>query len=311
MTATIRYLKRDEIEDSGWNHCISHAINGNIYAYSWYLDIVSPDWSALVMGDYEHVFPLSWRKKYGIFYLYQPFFTQQLGLFSRELLTEAICNSFLEAIPKKFRLIQINLNSYNKTSLPDFQQTAFTNLELDLIEDYPSIAKGYSENLRRNLKKAQSAGLTIKPISTIESLLDIFRTNKGREIDTFQDSDYQALIKLVSEGERYKAFSSAGVYLPDGSLCAGAVFAFSNKKAIFLFSAGNNHAKATAAIPFLIDDFVHHHCQSQLTLDFEGSNDPDLARFYRGFGAIDCPYMHLEKNKLPRIINIALSIMKQ
>jgi hypothetical protein len=65
-------------------NAIARSFNGIVYAYSWYLDIVSPGWDALVKDDYKSVMPLTWRKKYGIKYLYQPFFTQQLGVFSSD-----------------------------------------------------------------------------------------------------------------------------------------------------------------------------------------------------------------------------------
>ncbi len=44
----IRHLKNDEIEREKWDECIAAAFNGNVYGFSWYLDIVSPGWEALV-----------------------------------------------------------------------------------------------------------------------------------------------------------------------------------------------------------------------------------------------------------------------
>jgi hypothetical protein len=310
MKDSIRYLERSKIDDMRWNYCISHAVNGNIYAYSWYLDIVSPGWSALVSNDYGSVFPLTGKKKYGISYLAQPFFTQQLGIFSTELLSEATVGAFLEKIPSRFRLLEINLNAYNKISASGFDIRMFTNLELDLIPDYETISRSYSENLRRNLKKAANAGLILKPMTDAEHLIALFRANKGSEISTFRDEDYQTLMRLITEGERHRAFHMTGVHLPDGSLCAGAVFAFASNKAVFLFSATGEKARESAAMPFLIDDFIRVHSQTQLTLDFEGSNDADLARFYRSFGAKDCPYPHIRRNTLPAYVNFVRDLMK-
>ena len=51
---------------------------------TWYLDIVSPGWEAIVKeeaGCYVAVLPLPVRRKFGLRYLQQPLLTQQLGLF--------------------------------------------------------------------------------------------------------------------------------------------------------------------------------------------------------------------------------------
>jgi hypothetical protein len=47
----IKYLRQDEINVDKWDQCISHSVNGMIYAFSWYLDIVNNRWEALVEGD--------------------------------------------------------------------------------------------------------------------------------------------------------------------------------------------------------------------------------------------------------------------
>ena len=73
----IRHVKHKDINKLKWDKCIDTAPNGLIYANSFYLDIMSKGWDGLVMNDYEAVMPLTWNKKFGIFYLRQPAFTQQ------------------------------------------------------------------------------------------------------------------------------------------------------------------------------------------------------------------------------------------
>ena len=81
----IRLYANSEIDKAKWDSCVVDSNNALIYAYSWYLDIVSPNWVALIKGDYKVVFPLPAKKKLGVSYISQPLFTQQLGLFSSEI----------------------------------------------------------------------------------------------------------------------------------------------------------------------------------------------------------------------------------
>jgi hypothetical protein len=102
-----------------------------------------------------------------------------------------------------------------------------------------------------------------------------------------------------------------GAYNEMNELSAGAFFIYSGNKVIFYFSGTTDHAKEIAAMPYLIDHFIQKHAGSHLTLDFEGSNDPNLARFYRSFGAEEVHYFHYTKSTLNPILNLALKLKKQ
>lgn len=58
----IIFLQHQAIDKQKWDSCIKECGNGMTYAYSWFLDIVSPGWAALVEDDYSAVFPLTQRK---------------------------------------------------------------------------------------------------------------------------------------------------------------------------------------------------------------------------------------------------------
>ena len=98
----IEYKKHSEIDRQRWDACIEGSVNRLPYALSWWLDTVCPDWDALVEDDYRAVMPLTRDRKFGFDYLYQPYFTQQLGVFSslRPVMPEW-SSQFLDAIPDK------------------------------------------------------------------------------------------------------------------------------------------------------------------------------------------------------------------
>ncbi|MCX6233509.1 MAG: hypothetical protein NT175_02130 [Bacteroidetes bacterium] len=306
----INYLRRADISTEKWDDCIRNASNGLVYGYSWYLDLVSPEWEALVEGDYRRVFPLTHRRKFGINYLYQPFFTQQLGVFSTDPLSEEIVGSFIEAIPPKYRFAEINLNSQNKLAQDKFNIVRRLNLELDLNFPYENLYKNYSQNTKRNIKKAIESGITVTKNVRPDDLIILFRKNKGKEILHLMDKDY-LLLKRVVYACLHKGMAQVwGAYTATNDLCAGIIFIFSHQRAIFYFSATNETARENGAMPFLIDTFIKEHAQSREIFDFEGSNDINLARFYKSFGAVENQYHQLVVNKLPGVVCLGLKIVK-
>ncbi len=307
----IKYLTHNQIDKVKWDACIYNAYNGIVYAFSWYLDLVSPRWDALVTDDYSQVFPLTWRKKSGIFYLYQPPFTQQLGVFSANLMTKADTALFLKSIPEKFRFAEISLNVFNKTEESDLEFKQQLTHELDLIEPYEKICSSYTENLNRNIKKAQKSGLWIHGNIAPADIIDLFRKNKGKSINTLEDKDFIVLSYIMEYALKAQVGITLGVYGKHNELYAGAFFIATHSKVIFLFSGTADFAKNSGALHFLIDHFIKENSQRNLTLDFEGSNNKNLARFYKSFGASECIFQMLIKNDLPWILKKGVKIIKQ
>lgn len=307
----IKYLQRKHIDEIKWNNCINHAFNGNLYGYSWFLDIVGGEWNALVENDYERVFPIVYRRKFGISYIYQPFFTQQLGLYSTTRLDAEVLDVFIKSIPSKFRQVEINLNTLNKAEGLPAKIIPQLNHELDLIHSYEKIHQAYSENLVRNLKKPEKAGLTISKNIKPDDVIELFRENRGKEITHLHDRDYLKL-KRIAYTCMYKGIANIqGVYDRQNELCAGAFFILSNNKAIFLFSGLSEEGREAGAMPFLIDNFIREHAGRHLTFDFDGSNDPNLARFYKSFGSKECIYQRVVINKLPGVLKVALDYYRR
>jgi len=59
-------------------------------------------------------------------------------------------------------------------------------------------------------------------------------------------------------------------------------------------------------MPWLIDNFIRQNSGKPLILDFEGSNNEGLARFYGSFGSNRIEYQRYVRNFLPGPLNKAL-----
>jgi len=301
----IRFQQHDTIDKTKWDDCIDKAVNGNLYAYSWYLDIVSPGWCALVEDEYEKVFPLPVSSKAGFNYIMQPGFTQQLGLFYTSFPEKDKSEEFLNCIPLKYKYIDFNLNISNKiTSATNVSD--MTNLELDLNGEYDILASCYQNNLQRNLKKAAQNKLSISKQVKPEEIISLFRANKGKELTHLNDKQYAIIQRIAYESIQKGIGEIWGAYDEFDELLAAILWVTSHQKAIFLFSALSETGKKLNAMPWLIDTFIKQNSGKPLTLDFEGSNTEGLARFYSSFGAKKVIYQRYFHNSLPLLFRLGL-----
>ena len=300
----IRVLKRHEIDEARWDALIDQSPNGLIYAYSWYLDIISEkNWEAVVEGDYERVLPLIYRKKWGITYLFQSYCTQQLGIFGAEASGQQVLDRFLNAIPKKFRFIDIRFNTDNVFEQGDFELLQHRNFELNLHSAYSELQKGYGSNTRRNIKKAEGFGLKAQVNDVRASeLIALFRENKGQELEHLDPYHFQTLQWVFDAAEKRSLLKTYSTRDAEGQLLAGAVFLITDRRMILMLTANHPVGKEKRAMFFLIDSVIRQEAGRDLVFDFEGSNDPGLARFYAGFGSVESVYLHIRQNRLPVIL---------
>lgn len=295
----ILFLNNHQIDKARWDEAIDKSHNGLIYSYSWYLDIVSPGWHGLVSEGYKAMMPLTWRKRFGFEYLFPPFFTQQLGVFSKQPINTEVIKTFIAKIPSRYKFIDINLNSENMFLPEGFNFSKNINCTLSLNKSYEEIQVGYSQNLKRNLKKAHAHHhLQIVGMKEAIALIDLFRKNKGKGIKNFKEKEYEMLNDLISAALERKMCEIYYAYY-ENRLIAGAVFLRTRNRIIFLFSANNSEGKQHLAMPVLIDRYISMHQQRDVIFDFEGSNNAELARFYKSFGASESIYLKIKKNNLP------------
>lgn len=288
----IQFVEAKNIDPVRWDDLIFASQNPTIFASYDFLFTASSTWGALVSDDYQWAIPLPYRKKWGVYYIYSPPFISRLGLFSTiPLSNEEIQNAFIQ-IPKKFQLIELILNRFNQ--LPD--QTASLSFELDLNQDYSDVWFKYSENTKRNVKSANKHQLVISDEVEMDEVIDLFKKNRGKNIDkTIPDAHYDILKNLADLAERLGNIEKWAVYNQNNQLLAGAIFLKDQYRSWFWFSGRDQTKAEYKAMFFLIDQYIQKNVNTPVILDFNGSNDPNVARFYSGFGASPYTYPYLKK----------------
>jgi hypothetical protein len=293
----IKYLQHKEIDKAKWDACITNAPNGLIYGYSFYLDCMARHWDALVLGDYEAVMPLTWNKKYGFNYLYQPAFTASLGVFGKNL-TKEIVDDFVSMLPSKFRLVEISLNRGNIIGDSKPFSLLRSNYILHLNRSYEELYKAYRDNHKRNIVKAFQLGCSVSKEIAVDEIIQLNK-EQLQHIDGTKPDDYPNFKKLYEFLKNREQAKTYAIFDPKNKVLASAVFFFSHNRAYYIMVGNHPDGKTIGASHALIDKFIKDHADQNLILDFEGSDIRNLAFFYSGFGATEEIYPALKINRLP------------
>ena len=290
------YLKHSQIDYEKWERCIEEAPNSRVYAAGWYLDRTAVKWDALVWGDYEFVMPLPSRRKFGINYLYQPLYCQQLGIFPSP--PDDISIHFFETARRTFRYSDLQLNASNipPKVLEGFRFIPRQNFLLLLDADYEAILAGYSKNTNRNIAKANNNRLNYVEGIPIEEFLEFKQKNLVAKLNK---TGFQKLKSIIAYCHYKEMGEIVGVYSPGNNLCAAVFFCRWKDRLIYMNAASNREGKEIRAMFYLIDRFLENSAGKNLTLDFEGSMIPGVARFFEGFGATPETYYRMLFNRLP------------
>ena len=296
----IRFVEHKDIDKQWWDAALMKASNKLPYANSWMMDAVAPNWNALIDEDRGMIMPLPWRKKYGIKYIFSPFPLQQLGVFGPTPPGKTLVNEFLNAIPKTFKKIDIQLNWQNTTDNSEFKTEEWINMLVDLKRPIAEVKAEYSQNHKRSVKKFKASGAEIRMIEDPNEVIKAFvkwklPDLKGQKIEM---ENVQRLINACEQNQAGVAFAS---YLKDELVCA-AYFILDMDRIIYLKGASNEKGKKIGAMHAIMDHVVDRYAEDNDVLDLGGSNIPSLARFYKGFGAEVSIYLHVVKEAFPGLI---------
>ena len=301
MHAThIRFLKNNQVDKQRWDECIERCPHGLIYSTSVYLDCMCPGWHAMVHEDYDWVMPLTSKTKFGISYLYQPPFTQQSGVFSKDPSVTIPWAEVLSLVAKKYKFWQYNFH-YGTPDIFDesFNIKTATNFLLPLQQEYESIRQSYANDLLRNLEKSNKQQLIYASQHNTKLAIDTYITNYAERMPHVSKNDYSRFKTLVSILQKEGNVECRQVVNDRQELLAIALLLKDNRRLYNLMNSTTEKGRKIAANHFLMDAIIKEFEGQELILDFEGSDLPGVKTFYQNFGATNQPYYMVTYNHLP------------
>ncbi len=304
------WVSNSDINRQKWDACIDKCEWGNVYALSWFLDLMTDNqWDAIVLGDYEKIMPIPFRQKYGINYAYRPNFCQQLGVFSRNNeLPPSVLNGFIEEICKKYKQIHYPLNHFNDyLNEKGLKLTKRTNFLLNLNSSYEEIQNNYSDTLKKNLKTAAKADLQI--LKNIEPNIAIALHKRAWDkFVSIPEQDYLNFIKISEFAVKNDSSETIGVY-KDNQLLGACILLKYKNKIYYPFSAVSPEGRKYSAVAFLINKIIEDHSGKNIIFDFEGSDIATVKTFYKRFNPITETYFQIEKSNV--LLNKASKFVKK
>jgi len=299
---SIQYVEYNKIDPTKWDCAIMESPSPLIYGFFEYLNAVCENqWDALIYNDYEAVFPLPFKKKLGIKYLVQPVFCQQLGAFGTN--SNVSTRDFLQAIPKRFLRVRLQLNRYFDQDNHINQTSPIKDIDIQTSDDKNLVLKtnmalelsqplNYNKDCRKNLSRLAELPIEYQINSiSIEEAIATYRKAWGKQNPELGDHQYQLFAKACSG--RF-SFTVSATNNTNGELLGAAIFLITpvnTRRSLHYVCAGPTEAgKALGVMHGIIDFVLKKYQGGNILFDFEGSSIESVASFYKKFGANEEPF---------------------
>ena len=292
----IVYHKNNEIDREQWDNCIRNSPGVKPYGYSWFLDIMAPGWEALVDDDYDSVFPVPGKSRFGIQYVATPIFLQQLGAFSPDKPVSKAVVEFLDYMPDFYRLIDLCVAQ--EVHAGGFKVTEKVNFELDISKPYEKTWDNFSPHCRRNIETSAKKKPELVTDISPDEIIDLFIMNKGRDIKGIKARDYQHLKNLMHFCLINKKGRIIGVRGTKKRLIYGLFLVETRGNKTLLLVVNTQESRDRRVGYYVVNELIKNHSSTRTILDFAGSSIPSIASFMESFGCTRVPFYRIYRNRL-------------
>jgi hypothetical protein len=162
-------------------------------------------------------------------------------------------------------------------------------LDLNLTED--ELKANLLTDKKRNIKKAQKDNLRVAFESNSETLINLIKCTYNR-----QNKENEWLIVAKELIDNYKNSFQVVCYKGDVPL-AGVFVVYDSEKAYYIFGGFDDKQKNHSAGPYAMWNAILRAKELGLNIfDFEGSEIPQIEKYFQRFGSLKKDYYRIEKN---------------
>ena len=313
MEATLNH--GNTLDPAEWNAFVETSPQGNIYHLHHYLEHLIPGWLAAVLregGRIVAVFPFAVKTRLGMGYALQPYFAQYLGVLFRpavesvykdlEFQKKAL-QLLHEALPAGVRYFEFNFAPEFNYDLPllwlGWQQKSRYTYWVDLRGGYDQVVAACASHVRREVKKADQAGLVVREENNPECVVQILQSAKPAAVRQIPAAAFAGLCQN-SRSLHAQGKSSCFIGYDGDQPVAGIIYFYFRNKMIYYQGSTLPDYKNSGIMSKIILESIRQHGHRHQYLDFDGSMLEPIERFLRGFGAFPVRYSNFRLNRLPR-----------
>ncbi|MBK8151858.1 MAG: hypothetical protein IPK61_01450 [Saprospiraceae bacterium] len=300
---------RTEINDLEWNQFIDDSPQYIIYAKSFYLDAVHPNWKALFCYNGDQilaVMPLCEKSFFCFKWITKPSWIQYLGVFFCPLqgkrhryyyTLKTVLHSILDQLKDKMHIFNYNFVPSFQYHIPflwqNYSVTPYHSYHLDIDSSLSEIYSNFSTSVTNHIKKANKQQLLIIENESIDGLANLLQAK-----NIIHKGENLSLLRLWENLSKEACCFS--MYVTDhnqSNMYCGVAFVIDKESIIFLASATNPKFKKSGAVSFMVWNVIQkaQNMKNIKYIDFEGSMIAGIENYFRAFGSRAVVYYNIQK----------------
>lgn len=285
----------------------------SLFEQPWWLDAVAPGaWSAAeirVDGELRARLPYVVERRFGLRTVAMPALTQSLGPWLATTGSKAakragrenrLLRELIEKLPR-VALLRHNCHHSLTNWLPfywqGFTQTTRYTYRIDDLSDLDAVWGGILGKRRSEIRKADRK-LGVDDEEDLEVLVDLLEKTFRRQGRGLPYS--RALVERVDrECSRRGCRRILSARDRDGRPHAVVYLVWDADSAYYLMGGADPDLRGSSATSLLLWEAIQYASTVSKAFDFEGSMIEGVERQFRSFGALQVPYLRIEKRSGP------------
>ena len=296
----VKIIYSNDIDVTRWDECTKKH-QAPIYATYMYLNTLAENWAAIVVNNYEVLFPFCYKIKFGIRYLYMPPFVQQLGIIGTT--TPAVFNTISSKLFSFVSYGDIMINEYTNTFISK-ETIAKTNFELLLNKPHETLIQQFHTDFRRLTKRAINNNLQYLKTNDTKEALEIYYKVYGLRFEKTSEKDFIQFKKIADFFLQKNQCFVRKIVSQENELLSISLFLKDDYRMYNLANTTTEKGRKLASNFLLYNNVLQEFENSNLIFDFEGSDLPGVKDFYKMFKPSVINYFHWHVNHLPWFVKM-------